>query len=215
MRVRDWKLDLGVQYVLPLNRTDRVTFGLAFSPGKSFHGETYGVHYDYSLQSKADTTGYTKLGGKYTMPDTWGVGVSYSLRNRLTLEADFTYQPWKGAKYATLEGYEAQEFSDRWKVAAGAQLVPNPRGSYGQRIQYRIGAYYNHDYLMVRGNNVLEAGVTLGFGLPVPMFKSMVNLGFEYKARRAHPTPLVKEQYFNITLGINFNELWFRKSKIY
>ena len=27
--------------------------------------------------------------------------------------------------------------------------------------------------------------------------------------------PLIKENYFNITLGLNFNEMWFRKSKIY
>lgn len=33
--------------------------------------------------------------------------------------------------------------------------------------------------------------------------------------RNATPNPLITEDYFNITIGINFNEMWFRQSKIY
>ena len=57
-------------------------------------------------------------------------------------------------------------------------------------------------------------GVTAGFGFPVPVFKTIVSLGFEWKRRQAHPNPLIKENYFNITLGINFNEMWFDQRKI-
>ncbi len=217
MRVRDWRIDLGVQYDVNLTADSKMTLGLTFSPGKSLHGETYGLYYDTSASSTAevDTVGYTKLGGKYSMPATWGAGVSYNWRGRLLAELDFLYQPWKDAKYTKIENFETSEFDNRYKVAAGLQYIPAPRGSYWQRTQYRLGAYFNHDYLMVRGNNVREFGITAGFGFPVPQFKTLVNLSFEYKHRQAHPTALVKEQYFNITLGINFNEMWFRKSKIY
>ena len=215
MRVRDWKVDIGVQYSFNVNRENKFTVGVTFSPGKSMHGETYGIHYDASLDSKPDTTGYTKLSGLYSMPATYGAGLNYTYDNRLTAELDFTYQPWKNAKYASLEDFETNTFDNRWKLAAGLQWIPRPRGSYIQRINYRIGAYFNHDYIMVRGNNVREIGATVGFGFPIPMFKTTVNLGFEYKHRQAHPTPLVKEDYCLITLGVNFNEMWFRKSKIY
>lgn len=214
MKVRDYKLDFGVQYSYNVDRNNRVTVGATFSPGKSFHGDTYGVYFDASA-SKADTTGYTKLGGKYTMPATYGAGVNYVWRERLMAEVDFTYQPWKNVKYASMEGFESTQFDNRWKVAAGLGWTPQPRGSWGARVQYRIGAYYTHDYLNILGNNVREYGATLGFGLPVPTFKSTVNLGFEYKHRQATPNPLIKENYFTISLGINFNEMWFRKSKIY
>lgn len=130
------------------------------------------------------------------------------------VEADFTYQPWKDAKYAPIENFEVTEFSNRWKIGAGVQYT-SPRGSYFQRVQYRLGGYYNHDYLMILGNNIREYGASVGFGFPVPGFKSVVNLGIEYKHRQANPNPLIKEQYLNITIGINFNEMWFRKAKIY
>ena len=67
---------------------------------------------------------------------------------------------------------------------------------------------------MVGDNRVREYGLSLGFGLPALGSKTVINLGFEYRSRRAHPQPLLKESYFNIRLGINFNELWFFQNKI-
>lgn len=213
IKVHDWHLDLGVQYPIAIG-DNKLTIGATYSPAKSLHGETYGIYYDASLDTKADTIGMTSLNGKYSLPATYGFGVNLTLR-KLMVEADFTYQPWKDAKYATIESFESVEFANRWKAAVGMQYTPMQRGSYFKRTNYRFGAYYNHDYLMIRGNNVREYGVTAGVGLPVPGFKSTLNLGLEYKHRQAHPNPLIKENYFNIYVGINFNEMWFRKSKIY
>lgn len=215
MRVRDWRLDIGVQYDIPLPHDSKVTIGATFSPGKSFHGETYGMHYDTSQgTASVDTTGYTKMGGKYSMPAMWAAGVSYSWRNRLLAELDVTYQPWSKAKYAKIENFENTTFNNRWKVAGGLQWTPVPRGSYWKRTQYRLGAYYNRDYISIRGNSLREYGVSVGVGLPVAIFKSVVSLGVEYKHRQASPQALIKEDYLNITLGINFNEMWFRKLKL-
>lgn len=77
-----------------------------------------------------------------------------------------------------------------------------------------MGTFYNHDYLMVGNNNVIEYGFTAGLGLPVKGFKTIVNLGFEYRHRQADPNPLIKENFLNFTLGVNFNEMWFWKNKI-
>lgn len=215
MKVRDWHLDIGLQYSFDIKPENRVTLGVTYSPGKSLHGETYGVYYDTNLDTKPDTVGFTKLNGLYSIPASYGAGINYQWRNHLMVEADFTYQPWKDAKYAPIENFEVTEFSNRWKIGAGVQYTPSPRGSYFQRVQYRLGGYYNHDYLMILGNNIREYGASVGFGFPVPGFKSVVNLGIEYKHRQANPNPLIKEQYLNITIGINFNEMWFRKAKIY
>ena len=70
------------------------------------------------------------------------------------------------------------------------------------------------DCLKVNDNGLREYGVTAGFGFPTPEGKTVINLGFEWKARQAHPNPMIKENYLNITLGVNFNEVWFFKRKI-
>jgi hypothetical protein len=154
------------------------------------------------------------MNGDYTSPASIGGGLGYWHGENLYGEVDFTYQGWKNAKFKSLENFESTTFDNRWKVAAGLQWIPKLRGGYVQRINYRMGGYFTHDYINIKGSNVREYGASIGFGLPVPGGKTIVNLGFEYKHRQANPVSYIKENYFNITLGVNFNELWFWKSKI-
>jgi hypothetical protein len=216
MKIRDWNAQVGLQYSLPLaNGRDLVTLGATYQPKKSFHGETWGTGYD-TQDSKMDTIGYTKMGGKYEQPASIGVGLSYNFNHKLTVEADYTYQKWSTAKYQPIEGFEPQamKFDDRWKLAAGVQYTPNRRGSYVGAMMFRAGAFYNHDYLNYNGNNVRDYGASIGVGLPAPNSKTTVNLGVEWRHRESSPTHLITENYLNITLGVTFNELWFWKSRI-
>lgn len=214
MKVRDWRMDFGVQYGVNITPENRVTLGFSYSPEKNLHGEAFGIYYDQASAANPDTIGSGSLKGLYSLAASYGGGLNYQWSDRLMVEADFLYQPWKDAKYAKIESFEANDFSDRWKVSVGAQYTPHPRGSYLKRTQYRAGAFYNHDYIMVRGNNVREYGASVGIGLPVPGFKTVVNLAFQYRHREASPMSLVKENYFNITLGVNFNQVWFDTLKL-
>ena len=182
MEVRDWNVNLGLQYRLNLNRKDRLVVGFTYSPKRSLHGHTWGLSY----------------------------------LDRFTAEVDFTYQDWGKAKYTPLEGFESSsmKFDNRWKVAAGLQYTPNSRGSYLKRVTYRMGGHYNHDYMNIGGNNVRDYGAGFGLTLPAPGSKTLVTLGFEWKHRFTTPKELIKEDYFNITLSVTFNEMWFWKNKI-
>lgn len=82
------------------------------------------------------------------------------------------------------------------------------------RVQYRAGFSATRDYWTVMGNTVREYGIHAGFGLPAPGGKTYINIGFEYKHRAARPQTLVKEDYIFVTLGVNFNELWFWQNKL-
>ena len=68
--------------------------------------------------------------------------------------------------------------------------------------------------MKVGDNSVRDYGVSVGFGLPTPAGKTLINLGFEYRHRQASPQALLKENYFTVTLGINFNELWFFQNRL-
>jgi len=217
MQVRDYNVTAGIQYAIPVTKEDKVIVGATYSPKKSFHGHTWGMYYD-SQDTKMDSVGYTSLKGKYEQPHSIGVGLSYSHGNMLLVEADFTYQDWSKVKYNPIEGFESTDmkFDTRWKAAAGVQFSPNKRATYLGAMKFRVGGFYNHDYLNVLGNNVRDYGATVGVGIPVPgaTGKTTINLGLEWKHRQAAPVKLIQEDYFNITLGINFNEVWFWKNKI-
>lgn len=224
MEVRDWDIVIGAQYKAQIGRTENLTLGLTYSPAKSLHGRTWVTMQELQAESKPDTIGFMHMGGKYGTPDSFGAGISYSHErmSRWMIEADVTYQLWSKVKYSpiyrtddpTAMVFQGMQFSDRMKVAVGGEWVPRLRGNYGQRMAYRLGGYWCDDYLTINGNRVREYGVTCGVGLHTPQDKTMINIGFEWKNRRAYPQKLIGENYFNITLGINFNERWFWQRKI-
>ena len=215
MEVRDWNIQVGLQYAQRIGENDRLVVGATYQPRKSLHGHTWGTMYDLQ-DNDIDTIGYTSLKGKYEQPHSIGVGVSYEWDRRLLGEVDFTYQKWADAKYAPLRGFEegGMRFDNRWKVAAGLQYTPNRRGSYVGAMMFRVGGFYNHDYMNIRGSNVRDYGATIGVGLPVPSGKTTINIGLEWKHRYSAPVSMIKENYLNITIGVNVNEMWFWKNKI-
>ncbi len=224
MQIRDWDIQIGAQYTARLNNYNRMTVGVTYSPKKSMHGSTWVTLQEMTLETKPDTVSYSKMSGKYEMPNTFGAGVSYKHEraSRWMIEFDYICQLWSKAKYEPLYNinnpnqvvFQGMHFVDRSRFALGGEWVPKVRGSYMQRNAYRIGAYYCDDYLRLQGNRVREYGVTAGIGLNAPSDKTMINIGLEWKQRRAFPDALISENYFNITVGVNFNELWFWKRKI-
>lgn len=225
LKVQDFHIDAGLQYTVPIGRADALTLGLVYSPGKSLLGKYHDYSYDVDNSTTSSDTEFSTH-RYFSLASTYGAGINYRRDQNLMVEADFSYQPWSKANYMQFDAKDEPVavtgvFANRWKVAVGAQYQPSIRGSYAKRIQYRAGAYFDRDYMMVRqnstgaSNNVREYGISLGVGLPVPGFKSIVSLGLGWMHRQAYPTALIKEDYLNLTLGINFNESWFRKSKIY
>lgn len=218
--VRDWHIEAGIQYTLRINADHALTAGLTYSPGKTLLGHATVTKQDATsgINELPDTLSHISLRNNFSIPEKWGAGINYCLKDRLQVEADFTYMPWSKAKFAAMDGFEATKFADRYQIGLGASFTPSIRGNYFSRITYRIGALYNRDYMTVTAdkalNHVKEYALTCGFGLPTMGSKTMINLGFEYRRRQATPNPLLKETYCNIILGINFNELWFFKNKL-
>ena len=233
LEIRDWNINVGLQYTLKWNRWHKLVVGATWSPKKQLHGKTFGTKQSVSQDTYPDTVAYQRLGKdgyKMYTPNTYGAGISYTFEKsyRLMVEADFTFQNWSKTPIPALVGkvinvggkeeetlvYSGAQFNDRTKYAVGAEFIPRLRGNYAERMTYRLGGYYTNDYIKVNGNSVREYGVTAGFGFPTPEGKTMINLGLEWKKRYATPSPLLTENYFNITLGVNFNEVWFWKRKI-
>ena len=238
MQIRDWNILIGAQYTTKVSRTERLNLGLTFSPKKSIRGQTWATLQETTRDSKADTVAYMNMKGNYYTPMSIGAGIGWvhERASRWMVEVDFTFQQWSKAKFSPLYAtndktaqqtfdkmgytspdnlvFQGMDFKDRTRIAVGAEYVPKIRGSYFQRCAYRAGVYFNNDYLNIQGNSLKEYGVTAGVGFNTPEGKTMINLGVEWKHRQATPNPLITENFFNITLGVNFNELWFWQRKI-
>lgn len=219
IQVRDFHMDFGIQYGAEVAPRQRLTAGLTFSPGKALLGKSMVLQFDEVTSAGSsghvgDTIASESLRHHFAIPATWGVGLNYERNRNFMAEVDFTYQGWKNAKFEPNDNFIGTKFQNRYRIGAGLQWVPDPRGSYFRRVAYRLGGYYNRDYITVNTNSVKDFGLSCGFGFPAVAGKTVVNLGFEYKHRSTSPVKLLTENYFNITLGVNFNERWFMQSKI-
>ena len=222
MQIRDWNIVAGIQYRQPINRYNSLTVGATYSPKKTFLGNTWLTIQDLGSDTSPDTVAYSSMKDRYYSPQTFGVGLAYTHEkvHRIMVEADFTLQQWSDAPFSSLKDdvgqvvFDGMKFADRQKIAVGGEYIHNVRGSYFERMPWRLGAYYTDDYLKIQGNRMKEYGVSLGTGFTAPGGKTMINLGLEWKHRRTSPVNLLSENYFNIMLGVNFNEVWFFKRKI-
>ncbi|MDE5786007.1 MAG: hypothetical protein K2H98_05680 [Duncaniella sp.] len=214
MEVQDFHFEAGLQYTIPFNRNNSLSLGFTYSPEKTLLGNTYIQKYDTSADTETTREDEHSLKGNYSLPASYGAGISWNFKNSLVVEADFTYQNWAKAKFKGFDSFTNTKFDDRYCMALGASYVPDARGGFFKRTTYRIGGYYNRDYIMVNDNHVRDFGLSCGFGFPAISSKTIINLGFEYIHRQAYPAALLKENYYNITLGITFNQLWFFQSKI-
>lgn len=216
MEVRDYHLQFGIQYGFKVGHKTKLSAGVTFSPAKTLLGHAFVQKYEVNQgnNSQPDTVAWENLKGNFSLPDTWGAGIGYEWNDQLYAEADFTYQNWANAKYKAMENFAATKLCDRYRIGAGASYVPDKRGSYMKRVQYRAGGFYSRDYIMIGENHVKEWGVGFGLGLPSIGTRTMINVGLEYRHRGTAVAGLLKEDYLNLTLGINFNQTWFFKNKI-
>lgn len=214
MEVQDYHFIIGAQYTINLSRKHSLSLGFTYQPEKTLLGNTYVQQYDVSSDQAPTEVDRHKLKGNYSLPSSYGAGIAYEWNKSLLVEADFTYQNWAKAKFKGFDNFTEGKFDNRYRIGLGASYTPDSRGGYFKRMTYRLGGFYNRDYIMVNDNHVRDYGVSCGFGFPAYGSKTVINVGFEYVNRRATPVAMLKENYYNVTLGITFNQLWFFQSKI-
>ncbi len=216
LHVRDFHVQVGAQYHVEWNKKNDLAFGVVYSPGKDLLGKAYNNLYDVNA-NEITTADTLNMKGNFSLASTYGGGISYSYDKRLTVAFDVTYQDWSKAKFTYLALGETVgstgHFNDRLKFAIGAEYRPKERGTYFERISYRLGGFYNRSYLKVGTNNMNEIGASCGLGFPLASDKSMINLALEYVNRQCTPVKLITENHFRVSVSITFNEMWFWQRK--
>lgn len=222
LHLRGLRLDFGAQYVFKLDTANArsIVLGATFSPAYSYKSELTSTAYE--VASGTGTT--TALGeplvttdGRYTTPNQYGLGLSYRLANSFMYGVDVRYSEWHKAEFTGLEA----QFQDQWRVALGGEWTPNHRArSPWKRAKYRLGISAGNSYLKVPTSGggsyaaYNEYGASLGFALPLVDRRSALNLSLDYKLLSPKVGGMITEQYVGATIGIVFNESWFRKARV-
>lgn len=92
--------------------------------------------------------------------------------------------------------------------------------NFFDKIKYRVGAYWRNTPYQTGGTQLVDKGVTLGFGFPIAMHRSIstLNVSFNYgEMNGGGAANDFKQRYFGVNLGFNIApgfDRWFRKYKL-
>lgn len=213
LQLRGLNFDYGIQYRGKLKNDYFIQAGLSLTSSK-----TYKSNYNYiavrtSAYNSVDTIEYTS--GSSTpvfLPGTYHAGIAFGKKDKFTTGFDLTIAEWGKADIPGYDGYAANIKTYSW----GLEIVPEKYSNFSllKRLEYRLGAHYGDNYLVINGAQVKEYGATLGIGLPLRRTNTRANLFIDYTRRTGSAAAgLHDERILTIGGSLNIYDMWFIQRK--
>jgi len=165
--------------------------------------------YTSSVEIIDESTGITT---KNSLPEGYGIGLSVTYDQKLTLSGDYRIKKWED----TGLGVDPQRLCNNNIYSLGAEYIPKSNSNkYIERISYRAGAHYESGSFEVYNTPVSSAYVSAGVGLPGRLNNTLISVGFEWGVSGGFDSRHITETYGRINVGLNLGEIWFMKPKFY
>jgi len=166
----------------------------------------------------ADTLRYDKDQDlSVSMPERYGVGISYEIAQKFVLGVDYQTQDW--TKYRNREGGVESYYNNAFRIAVGAEYIPN----YGQPAKllnvtsFRLGFHYERTPFIVNNEAVNDFGINFGTSIPLTSFWGISHLNFSTtlgQRGNISSVGLVRENYIKLNIGFSLQDItWFTKQR--
>jgi len=219
VNIATYNFTTGITYKMKVKENHNLTlggtFGFGFDANSDFNYLKSTYYYNsFGTKSNVDTLSFGTNKGKLSLPKNFSLGVAYG--KTLKWNAAFDFKWTEGVDYTFPN--EKGIFQNNYKVAVGGWIIPNINSykSYFDKIIYRGGFYYQSGALEVNSKDISQIGLTLGIGLPIAkrgQAPSYINLGVEFGRQGTKSDNLIQEDFMKFKIGINLNDIWFRKRK--
>ena len=218
IRLRDFGFSYGIQATLPLKDDKQITLGATLENKPTFtafHTNIAQEIYSSSDQTIIDTVDANKIidvKDIIEMPLSYGIGLSYTKKNKFEFNADYFYEGWSKAKFF---GELNPVLADRSRISVGGEWIPDKFSirSYLKRLSYRAGLRHENYYLKFGDEQLKDFGISFGVGLPVYRSLSTINISAEIGKLGSTENNLVREYYTKFTVNANIHDIWFIKRK--
>jgi hypothetical protein len=211
--------DYGIQYTVPLKNNYFLNAGASITAGKNFKTDYQFLTTRYTAYGNTDTVSYItdKVTPTY-IPGSFRMGIALGKKNKFTAAFDFNSSKWSDAKIPGIHGYTA----DTKSYLFGVEFIPDKYSNYSflKRLEYRIGAHAEDNYLIINGTQLKEYGASIGLGIPMSRTLtksnslSKTNLFFDFTKKYGPSSGIIPvEKYYTVGISLNFYDFWFVKRK--
>lgn len=200
----------GLQYEQSVGKKLKFVLGATYKMDAKLNGFVNTTEKNGSIvtRSVSDTLAYRSQ--PLILAAEKGIGLAVVYNKNFRAELDYSRSNWVNAGFGTLGVFSPTAAES---VRLGFEYIPKPNDVryYRNIIAYRAGAYFNKEYYSVNGQPVYARGLTFGVTLPVFQWYNGLTLGFEFGQRGSLKNSMVRETYFNFSLGINLFDIWFQQ----
>ena len=198
-------LEYGLQYFGSINGHWDITLGGVFSNEQKLNSTTTVtiVNIDSSLLRSNITT------GNYTLPTSYGLGLSITRNKKYTLVADYKFQNWSSQRTTTGDFF----YQNSQRASLGFE-ISNKKVVFNNLFEtsfFQAGFYYNKSYLIVNGTSINDIGGTIGMGVNSKRFPQSLALlvVLQYGVKGTAENNLIRENYANLSFIFSFRDFWF------
>lgn len=214
-------LDLGLQYLTPINEKTTLTIGYNTSLKSTLNTNLTNSSFTYITnvatgdEFKIDTiSSVLDREGEINLPASHTLGISLMKENKWLIGADFRMSNWSNYR---INGSNPS-LNNTWGVSVGGVIVPNINAvtNYLKLMDYRFGVNYDKSYVKINNTEIDVKSINVGLGLPLVSNRSAfykINFSAEIGSRGTLDNNLIKENFYNINLGFTINDRWFQKYK--
>ena len=211
-------LEGGLQYFFNIGEKHRIGLGAVYSNTAYIWAKEKLLINSYLggfvSTSTYDTVLYKDdLRGTLNIPQSVGIGLSYTFKDKLTVAADVTWQNWANFKFMK----PCDSLQNTVLASLGTQFIPDPTSNkFFKKMAFRIGGRYSSGELLLRNKPISEFGVCLGVGVPLTTFNthSSINILFEYGRTGTLANNLIRQDYFRFSFCFTLQERWYQRVKL-
>ena len=208
--INTYKADFGVQYGVSFGK-NKLTLGATYQLGHAIDDKGFEIETSTTNSKVINDTTATHT---FSIPAGYGVGLSYTYDERLTIAADYSAKQYGESNFFGHKG------ADCYRASIGVEYIPESiTRNLFRRARYRAGLHHaTAHYYIGDHKGPSEYGATIGIGLPISNrwnSKSVINIsGQAIHVRPAAGVNMITENYLRINIGLSFNETWFDKWKV-
>ena len=149
---------------------------------------------------------------KLIIPTKYSFGAGLGKNNKWLIGTEITFI--QNSKLKNRFDDINSTFENSTRFSLGGYYIPkyDSFSSYLNRVVYRAGFRYENTGLVINNTSINDYGMNFGLGLPVGL--SRINLGVEFGKKGTTSNNLIEENYFNLSVGLSLNDIWFKKRKI-
>lgn len=217
-KIKSFNFTLGSAYQKKLAKDRKLTLGATYSFGNTGKMETRYTNSTYFYSQGREKNNISIIEQNFSedknlipMELSLGAGLGKDAKWFLGTQVDYK-------KGETIQ-FLGQPFAnqDSYRVAAGGWYIPNYNNfrNYFSRVTYRYGAYYEKGNLKLNGTDINEFGITGGVTLPFENRSanrmSGIDVAVELGQRGTLKNNLIRQNFVNLKIAINFADKWFMK----